>query len=110
MSKNEKTRPAPARGHGGMYVGLDKPKNFKQTFRRLLTYLKPRRTQLMIVFFMAVLGTLFSVLGPKVMGNTITVLFEGAYAKFTGVPGGQIDFAKIGQLLLLLGALYVFSS
>lgn len=105
-----KTRSAPPRGHGGMYVGLEKPKDFKRTFRRLLTYLKPRRMQLVIVFLMAVLGTLFSVLGPKIMGNTITVLFEGAYAKLSGVPGAHIDFGTVGRLLLLLGALYVFSS
>lgn len=109
MSKH-KQRSAPSRGHGGMYVGLDKPKNFKRTFRRLLTYLKPRTMQLLFVFVLAVLGTLFSVLGPKVMGDTITVMFEGAYAKISGVQDGGIDFTAVGKLLLLLGALYVFSS
>src|SRR5690625_5275615 len=109
MSKQSR-RPAPPRGHGGMYVQLEKPKDFKGTFRRLITYLKPRQFQLLFVFLLAILGTLFSVLGPKVMGDTITVLFEGAYAKFTRVPGGHIDFYKIAKLLLLLAGLYVFSS
>lgn len=109
MSKRHSRSSAP-RGHGGMYVGLDKPKNFKQTFWRLLTYLRPRRMLLIIVFLLAILGTAFSVLGPKVMGDTITILFEGAYAKFSGVPDGKIDFTAVGKLLLLLAALYVFSS
>lgn len=108
MSKDSKGN-AP-RGHGGMHVALEKPKNFKRTFRRLLTYLRPRRTGLMIVFFAAILGTVFNVLGPAVMGQTITVLFEGAYAKMQGIAGAAIDFLKVGQLLLILAGLYVFAS
>src|SRR5699024_12359508 len=53
--------------------------------------------------------SLFTILGPKVMGDTITVVFEGAYAKLTGTGTG-IDFTKVSQLLLILGGLYVFSS
>ncbi len=106
----EKRQPSGPRGHGGMLVGLDKPKDFKKTFRRLLAYLKPRRKSLLLVVVAAILGTVFSVIGPMVMGNTITVLFEGAYAKFQGVPGAAIDFTKIALLLLLLAGLYLFSS
>ena len=106
----DKRQPSGPRGHGGMLVGLDKPKDFKKTFRRLVTYLKPRRISLMFVLVAAILGTVFSVIGPMVMGNTITVLFEGAYAKFQGVSDAAIDFSKIALLLLLLAGLYLFSS
>src|SRR5690625_1377381 len=106
----EKSQSSGPRGHGGMFVGLDKPKNFKKTFRRLLTYLKPRRISLLLVFAAAILGTVFNVIGPMVMGNTITVIFEGAYQKFQGIPDAGVDFSKVGQLLLLLAGLYVFSS
>lgn len=99
-----------SRGHGGMHVAGEKPKDFKGTFRRLLGYLKPRRTGLMVVFVAAVLGTAFNVLGPAVMGSTITVLFDGAYAKLQGIAGAAIDFPKVGKLLLLLAGLYVFAS
>lgn len=109
MSSSRKN-PAPPRGHGGMLVGLEKPKDFKKTLRRLLTYVKPHRTLILVVFFAAILGTVFNVLGPKVMGDSITVLFEGAYAKLQGVAGAAIDFQKIALLLLLLAGLYVFSS
>lgn len=109
MSSSRKN-PAPPRGHGGMLVGLEKPKDFKKTLRRLLTYVKPHRTAILVVFFAAILGTVFNVLGPKVMGDSITVLFEGAYAKLQGVAGAAIDFQKIALLLLLLAGLYVFSS
>ncbi|MEN1968812.1 ABC transporter ATP-binding protein [Lentibacillus sp. N15] len=99
-----------SRGHGGMMVSGQKPKDFKGTFKRLLSYLKPRRKRLILVFFAAIFSTIFMILGPKIMGNTITELFEGAYAKLQGVPGGGIDFAKIGQMLLLLAGLYVVSN
>ncbi|MCK2158377.1 ABC transporter ATP-binding protein/permease [Exiguobacterium sp. 17-1] len=88
----------------------EKPKNFKATFRRLLGYLKPRRNALIAVFVAAILSTIFMIAGPKIMGTAITELFEGAYAKFQGVPGAEIDFTKIGQILLLLAGLYVISS
>ena len=50
------------------------------------------------------------IVGPKIMGNAITELFEGAYGQMTGVPEAAIDFNTIGKLLLLLGGLYVVSS
>lgn len=97
-------------GGGSMMVTGQKPKDFKGTLRRLLIYLKPRRNKLMAVFIAAILSTVFMIVGPKIMGTAITELFEGAYGKFQGVPGAAIDFEKIGQILLLLGGLYVFSS
>ncbi|WP_061808828.1 ABC transporter ATP-binding protein [Rossellomorea vietnamensis] len=115
MSKERK--PQRGGGHGGfgpgggnMMMMGQKPKNFKSTLKRLLGYLKPRRGQLIAVLFAAILSTVFAIIGPKIMGNAITELFEGAYAKFQGVPGAGIDFEKIGEILLLLAGLYVFSS
>ncbi|WP_393964770.1 ABC transporter ATP-binding protein [Exiguobacterium sp. S22-S28] len=118
MSASTTKRPAggppggPGGGPGGgnMMMMGEKPKNFKATFRRLLGYLKPRRTALIAVFIAAILSTVFMIAGPKIMGTAITELFEGAYAKFQGVPGAEIDFTKIGQILLLLAGLYVISS
>lgn len=118
MSTSTTKRPAggppggPGGGPGGgnMMMMGEKPKNFKATFRRLLGYLKPRRTALIAVFIAAILSTIFMIAGPKIMGTAITELFEGAYAKFQGVPGAEIDFTKIGQILLVLAGLYVISS
>ncbi|WP_285800729.1 ABC transporter ATP-binding protein [Exiguobacterium sp. s63] len=97
-------------GGGNMMMMGEKPKEFKVTFRRLLAYLKPRRNTLIAVFVAAILSTIFMIAGPKIMGIAITELFEGAYAKFTGVPGAEIDFTRIGQILSLLAGLYVISS
>lgn len=98
------------RGHGGMFVGLEKPKNFKVTFRRLLTYLRPFRFRLTFVFLIAVLGTAFSVIGPIVMGKTITITFEGAYDAVSNSAARGVDFALVAKMLLLLAGLYIFSS
>src|SRR5690625_415437 len=110
MSQN-KTSSSRKRGATSRDAGIpgQKPKNFKGTFMRLLSYLKPRRKRIFFVFIAAILSTVFMILGPKIMGNTITVVFEGAYAKLTG-SGTGIDFTKVGQLLLFLAGLYAFSS
>ena len=118
MSEKQTTARQTHGGHGGpggpgggnMMMMGEKPKEFKVTFRRLLAYLKPRRNTLIAVFVAAILSTVFMIAGPKIMGIAITELFEGAYAKFTGVPGAEIDFTRIGQILSLLAGLYVISS
>ncbi|WP_411739962.1 ABC transporter ATP-binding protein [Peribacillus sp. S4] len=97
-------------GGGNMMMMGQKAKDFKGTLKRLLTYLKPRRNRLISVFLAAIMSTIFMILGPKIMGNAITELFEGAYGKFQGIPGAAINFDKIGQILLLLAGLYALSS
>ncbi|MFJ7509634.1 ABC transporter ATP-binding protein [Peribacillus simplex] len=97
-------------GGGNMMMMGQKAKDFKGTLKRLLGYLKPRRNKLISVFFAAIMSTIFMIVGPKIMGNAITELFEGAYGKFQGIPGAAINFDKIGQILLLLAGLYALSS
>jgi ATP-binding cassette subfamily B protein len=112
MSKR-KARPqggGPGHGGGHMMMGQQKAKDFKGTLLRLLSYLKPFRNRLIAVIAAAIMSTIFMIAGPKIMGNAITKLFEGIYGKLTGVPGAEIDFGAVGQLLLLLAGLYVISS
>ena len=94
----------------GASMPAEKAKDFKGTFRRLVSYLKPRWKKLTAVLVVAILSTVFAILGPKIMGMAITELFEGAYGQLQGVPGGGVDFGVIGQILSLLAALYLFSS
>lgn len=110
MSNEKRPQGGRPGGHpGGMAMPGEKPKNFKATFKRLLRYLKPRQNRLIAVFIAAILSTVFMIVGPKIMGMAITELFEGAYNKLTG-SGTGIDFGTIGQILLLLAGLYLFSS
>ncbi|KQL51196.1 ABC transporter [Heyndrickxia shackletonii] len=99
----------PGHGHGfGMPV--QKAKNFKGTFKRLIGYLKPHRVRLTAVFLMAILSTVFTIIGPKLMGNATTKLFEGMMMKIKGVPGAKVDFDYILHILIVLAGLYIFSS
>jgi len=107
------TRPqASMFGRGPMGIGMpaQKAKDFKGTLRRLLGYLEPHRTALVIVIVAGVFGTVFNVIGPKILGTATTKIFEGYVAKARGVPGAHIDFASIGRILLLLIVLYLVSA
>lgn len=97
-------------GHGAHLIAGEKPKDFKGTLKRLLRYLRPRKVQLIITFFAAVFSTVFSIIGPKVMGMAITEIFEGIYESYRGLPGGGVDFSAVGQILIWLAGLYIFSS
>lgn len=97
-------------GPGGAFMPTQKAKNFKGTLFRLVGYFRPYRFRLLIVFVAAILGTIFSILSPYILGNVTTDLFEGYLLKIKGVPGGGVNFAQILHLLILLGGLYVFSS
>lgn len=114
MSENRKKQSHSVRNAGAGGASrkgpVAKPTNIKKTFFRLLGYLKPSTNKLLIVLFAAIISTVFMILGPKIMGNAVTELFEGAYGGLTGSPGGGIDFGAIGRILLLLGSLYVVSS
>ncbi|QVY63538.1 ABC transporter ATP-binding protein [Cytobacillus gottheilii] len=112
MSSENNTQRGSGRKHPNpnMIAGGQKVKDFKGTLFRLLSYLKPQRKQLLFVFIAAILSTVFMIVGPKIMGNAITELFEGIYGKLSGVPGAAVDFGAIGQMLLLLAGLYVISS
>lgn len=99
----------PGRGHA-MGRPVEKAKDFKGTFKRLLGYLKPRRVRLTFVVFMAILSTIFSIVSPKIMGKATTKLFKGFMMKMEGIPNASIDFGYISNILLILVGLYFISS
>ncbi|UVI33824.1 ABC transporter ATP-binding protein/permease [Paenibacillus spongiae] len=87
-----------------MGMPVQKAKNFKATLKRLIGYLMPHRGALLIVFVTAVLGTVFSILGPKIMGKATTELYRSF------VERTPIDFTYIWNILIILAGLYVISS
>ncbi len=101
----------PMRGGPGGHPGggrFEKPKNFKGTMKKLAQYLKVFMPQFVIVVILAVAGTVFSIVGPKILGNAITAIFEGFMAKM--MKTGGIDFERIAQIALWLLLLYAFST
>ncbi|MBU0926702.1 MAG: ABC transporter ATP-binding protein/permease [Spirochaetes bacterium] len=100
-------------GHGpggGLGRPVEKAKDFKGTMRRLVGYLRPYRGSILLVFGMAVLSTAFSVAGPKILGKSITILFEGVVAVARGLPGAAIDYPRVGGILLSLLGLYLVAA
>src|SRR5262245_550012 len=80
---------------GGLGMPTQKAKDFKGTLVRLVGYLQPHHVGLVIVTLTGAVGTVFSVLGPKILGLATTKIFEGFVARMAGVPGAAIDFAYI---------------
>ena len=97
-------------GWGAMGMPVQKAKDFQGTARRLLGYFLPQKFLLMIVLGTAIIGTVFNVVGPKILGLATTKLFEGLLLKFRGVPGASVDFNYIAHVLLILLELYIVSS
>jgi ATP-binding cassette subfamily B multidrug efflux pump len=95
---------------GGLGVSAQKAKNFKGTLVRLLGYLRPHRAGLVVVILAGAIGTVFSVLGPKILGMATTKVFEGFVAKARGVPGAAVDFDYVGRILLGLIGLYIIGN
>lgn len=104
-----KQRPTGPAGpmHGGMGMG-EKAKDFKGSFRKLFVYIGRYKIAIFIVMLLAACSTVFSVIGPKIMGMATTTLSEGLMNKISGTGG--IDFARIAKILLFTLALYLTSS
>lgn len=100
-------RPGPGHGPGPMMPG-EKAKDFKGTFIKLLAYMGRYKIALILVMLFAIGSTTFNILGPKTLSKATTELFNGLMNKVAG--NGGIDFSKIGQILLLVLALYALSA
>ena len=97
----------PMRHSGGK--APQKAKDLKKTTKRLIKgYLAKYRIALIIVFIFAIGSTIFSIVGPKILGNATTEIFNGLISKLSG--GSGIDFEKIGQIAITLLILYIVSA
>lgn len=94
-------------GHGGMMPG-EKAKDFKGTTRKILSYIGSYKIAIVLVMISAVAGTVFNIVGPKVLSKATTEIFNGLVSKVSG--GAGIDFHKIGVILLILLGLYCVSA
>ncbi len=109
MSENNKSKPSQSRGHGPNLGYVEKPKNFKKTISKLLNYLKPYRISILIVIIFAAGSSVFGIMGPKILGEGITLLFANIMEKRSaGI--GSIDFEGLIKILTKLGILYILSS
>lgn len=108
MANNKNVVPPMGGNHKNKRV-VEKPKDFKGTTKKLLkNYISKYKIPIILVVIFAIGSTIFSIIGPKVLGNATTEIFNGIVDKINGGTG--IDFGKIGSILLTLLGLYVLSA
>ncbi|MBQ8786580.1 MAG: ABC transporter ATP-binding protein, partial [Oscillospiraceae bacterium] len=95
----------PPRRHGG--PPMEKPKDMKGTAKKLLKYVSSYKVGIIIVLLFAVAGTVFNIVGPKILSKATTEIFNGLVSKVQG--GAGIDFDKIFQIIMTVMVMYVFS-
>ena len=86
----------------------ERAKDFKGTLKQLAHYLSPYKYFIFTVVLFAILSATFSIIGPKIMGEATTEIFNGLVSKISG--GSGIDFSKIGRILIFLLGLYAISA
>ena len=87
----------------------EKPKDFKKTTKKLIdSYLSKYKLALIVVILFAIGSTIFTIVGPKILGNATTEVFNGIMSKLSG--GSGIDFTKIAQIAITLLGLYLLSA
>lgn len=96
-------------GPRGGKGSIEKPANAKETTKKLIRhYLVDYKWQLLIMLIFAVGSTIFTIVGPKILGNATTEIFNGLVGKISGGTG--IDFSKVLGILLTLLGLYAISA
>ncbi|HHT97906.1 MAG TPA: ABC transporter ATP-binding protein [Clostridiales bacterium] len=97
----------PGPGHG-MMMSNEKAKDFKGTMKRLSKSLSAYKIGFIIVFMFAIGSTIFAIIGPTILGNATTEIFEGLVSKIKG--GSGIDFTKLKNIMITIIILYVSST
>ncbi len=98
----------PIAGHAAMMKG-EKAQDFKGTMRKLIQYLGSYKFTILIVMIFAIGSTIFTIIGPKLLGKATTKLFEGVMEQIAGTGTG-IDFTYIGGIILITFGLYLASA
>ena len=101
-------RGAPMGGPMAAMMKGDSARDFKGTMSKLIEYLGKYKILVLIVTAFAIASTIFTIAGPKILGNATTKLFEGVVAQLAGT--GSIDFGYIGNTLLLVLGLYLVAT
>jgi ATP-binding cassette subfamily B multidrug efflux pump len=110
MSDNKKKTSrgrSPGHGLGHMPIG-EKAKDFRGTLKKLLHFLGHYKIGAILVLVFAMAGTVFFVVGPKILGNATTEIYNGIISQLSGGPG--IDFDNLAKILIFLLILYGISS
>ena len=108
MSEPKRNAPRP-HGPGRGMMPTEKAKDFKGSFKKLISYLSPFKFKILIVVIFAALSTVFTIVGPKILAKATDELTAGLMRIITGAAEG-IDFGYIAKVLLFLVGLYALSA
>jgi ATP-binding cassette subfamily B multidrug efflux pump len=86
----------------------EKARDFKGTLKKLIQYIGRYKLLILFIWILAIASTIASIVGPKILGNATTKLFEGVMAQISGT--GSIDFIFIENILLEVLLLYLLSA
>lgn len=109
MSAKKQKKPMGMGGGANMMQGTEKAKDFKGTMKKLFSRLSPYKIALIFVVLFAIGSAVFTIVGPKILGNATTDIFEGVVNKITK-NGSGVDFTSISKTLGMLIGLYVISA
>ncbi len=108
MNNSTKRTPVRNMGPGRGPASIEKAKDFRGTTQKLINnYLSKYKIAIIIVIIFAIGSTIFSIVGPKILGNATTEIYNGLISKLSG--GAGINFSKILHILLTLLGLYLIS-
>ena len=101
-------RRGPMGGPHGAAMAGEKARDFKGTMKKLMNYMGKYKIAIFFVFIFAIGGTIFNILGPKILGKATTEIFNGLVGKVSG--GSGIDFTRVAEILITVLCLYVVSA
>ncbi|HIR14786.1 MAG TPA: ABC transporter ATP-binding protein [Candidatus Choladousia intestinavium] len=107
MSETRRPR-GPMGGPGRGAIPGEKAKDFKGSMKKIFRYMGRYKVRFLVMFTFAIAGTIFNIVGPKILGQATTELFNGLVEKVSGTGG--IDFGRIAQILLFALGLYLCSA
>jgi len=93
-----------------MRTQVVKPKDFNKTVKRLIQFTQAYLLQMGLVILMAIAGTIFSIISPKLIGNITSKIAAGLFQMLQGVPNAHIDLVYVNSVLRILALLYVGSA
>ncbi|HCR83416.1 ABC transporter ATP-binding protein [Muricomes intestini] len=108
MSRETKAPKRRMGGPMGQMAPGEKAKDFTGTLKKLVAYMGKYKIQLIFVVIFAIGGTVFDIVGPKILGKATTEIFNGLVSKVSG--GDGMNFGKIGRILIYTLSLYLVSA
>lgn len=105
---NQSRKRSPMRGPGAGMAPGEKAKDLKGTMKKLLKYMRRFYGPIVVVIVFAIASTVFNIVGPTILGDATTEIFNGLIRKVSG--SGGIDFDKVRSILLMLLGLYAISA